>query len=77
MGLFGRLKRHTKGNFEENKDYEWTNSKEEKMRLNLLQHLTGEKEEKARLNLLQHFTGENFHRTHDLRFVCYDFADKD
>ena len=52
MGLFGRSKQHTKGNFEEKKDYESTNSKEENMRLNLLQHLTG----------------ENFHKTHYLRF---------
>ena len=38
-----------KGNFEEKEDYEWTNSKEENMTLNLLQHLTG----------------ENFHKTHN------------
>ena len=30
-----------------------------------------------RLNLLQHLRGENFHKTHDLRSVCYDFAAKD
>ena len=42
MGLFGRSKWHTKGNFEEKKDKEWPNSKEEKIRLNLLEHLTGE-----------------------------------
>ena len=53
MGLFGRSKQHTKGNFEEKKDYESTNSKEENIRLNLLQHLTG----------------ENFHKTHYLRFL--------
>ena len=29
-----------------------------------------------RLNLLQHLTGENFHKTHNLRFVSYDFAAK-
>ena len=29
-----------------------------------------------RLNLLQHLTGEKFHKTHNLRFVCYDFATK-
>ena len=45
-------KQHTKGNFEE-KDYKSTNSKDENMRLNLLQHLTG----------------ENFHKTHYLRFL--------
>ena len=56
MGLFERSKLCTKGNFEENKDYEYTNCKEEKIRLNLLQHLTG----------------ENFHKTRNLRFVCYD-----
>ena len=60
MGLFGRSKRHTKGNFEEKNNYEYTNSKEEKISPNLLQHLTG----------------ENFHETHNLRFVCYDFAAK-
>ena len=49
MGLFGRSKRHTKGNFEEKKDYEYTKSKKKKIRLNLLQHLTG----------------ENFHKTHN------------
>ena len=27
-------------------------------------------------NLLQHLTGENFHKTHNLRFVCSDFAAK-
>ena len=37
MGLFGRSKRHTKENFEEKNDYGSTNSKEEKIRLNLLQ----------------------------------------
>ena len=61
MGLFGRSKQHTKGNFEENNNYEETNSKEEKVSLNLLQHLTG----------------KSFHKTHNLRFVCYDFAAKD
>ena len=29
------------------------------------------------LNLLQHLTGDNFQKTHNLRFVCYDFAAKD
>ena len=29
-----------------------------------------------RLNLLQQLTGENFHKTHNLRFVSYDFAAK-
>ena len=42
IGLFGRSKRHTKGNFEEKKNHEKTNSKEEKIRPNLLHHLTGE-----------------------------------
>ena len=61
MGLFRRSKRQAKGNFEEKKDYKWTNSKEEKIRLDLLQHLTG----------------ENFRKTHNLRFVCNDFTAKD
>ena len=27
-------------------------------------------------NLLVHLAGENFHETHNLRFVCSDFAAK-
>ena len=62
MGLSGRSKRQTKGNFAEKKDYEKIHSKEEK----------------ARLNLLQHFTGDNFHNVavnfcHILRFSTKTF----